>query len=60
MNINAKRLEGETCEHYKERMKSEKRRLKAYLNGRRVKYTKKEIKDIIGAMTNPEPTPIGD
>ena len=60
MNISAKRLEGETLEDYKARRKAAHKAEKAYLRGRRVKHTRKELRAIVGEITHPQPLPRGD
>jgi len=42
MNLDPKRLVGETYEEYKNRRKAGNKLAKEYVRGRRIKYTKKE------------------
>jgi tRNA(Glu) U13 pseudouridine synthase TruD len=47
MNLNPKRLDGETFNDYKDRRKAGNKTVKARLLGRPVKHTKKESKEIV-------------
>ena len=54
------RLNGETYEEYKKRREAAHKAEKAYLCGRRIKHTRKEIRERIGEITHPQPLPRGD
>lgn len=46
MNLNPKRLENETYDAFKARRKANNKLIKAYLKGRTVEYTRKEIRKL--------------
>lgn len=54
------RLNGETYEDYKKRREAAHKAEKAYLCGRRVKHTRKEIRARIEEITHPLPLPGGE
>lgn len=47
MNINPMRLENETFAEYKDRRSRCNKVIKRYLNGRKVKHTKKELESML-------------